>query len=126
MSGLLLSAAHQAVHSLPLQGHIWQKGFQSGELKGDLYPDTAPALAEWVSKGIKVYIYSSGSRSAQLNFFKYSNSGDLRHFLSGYFDTSSGPKVLWVLGSGLRCCMFSSASAPPGHKTCLFEGTCCM
>ena len=101
MSGLLLSDARQDLHCLHLQGHIWQKGFQSGELKGDLYPDTAPALAEWVSKGVKVYIYSSGSRSAQLNFFKYSNSGDLRHFLSGYFDTSSGSKVPPCMGTPL-------------------------
>ncbi len=45
-----------------LQGHIWHGGFQSGELVARMYDDVAPALEGWAAAGIKVYIYSSGSR----------------------------------------------------------------
>ncbi|KVI10469.1 Class II aldolase/adducin N-terminal [Cynara cardunculus var. scolymus] len=39
-----------------------------------------------------VYIYSSGSRLAQRLLFGYSNFGDLRKYLSGFFDTTVGNK----------------------------------
>ncbi len=76
-----------------LQGHIWQEGFASGELTADLYDDVQPAMAAWVSQGLKTYIYSSGSRQAQKNLFAYTSMGDLRALLSGFFDTYSGAKV---------------------------------
>lgn len=76
-----------------LQGHIWQEGFASGELTADLYDDVQPAMADWVSQGLKTYIYSSGSRQAQKNLFTYTQAGDLRGLLSGFFDTTSGLKV---------------------------------
>lgn len=41
----------------------------------------------------QVYIYSSGSREAQHLLFKHTDApgaADLRPWLSGYFDTSSG------------------------------------
>lgn len=75
------------------QGHIWQVGFASGELTADLYEDVQPAMTGWASAGLKTYIYSSGSRQAQRNLFGYTKAGDLRDLLSGFFDTSSGPKV---------------------------------
>lgn len=76
-----------------LQGHIWQEGFTSGQLTADLFHDVQPAMAAWVSQGLKTYIYSSGSRQAQKNLFGYTSMGDLRGLLSGFFDTSSGAKV---------------------------------
>jgi methylthioribulose 1-phosphate dehydratase/enolase-phosphatase E1 len=76
-----------------LQGHIWHGGFASGALQAKMYPDVAPALARWHSMGIKTYIYSSGSRAAQRDLFGHTADGDLRAHLSGFFDTSSGPKV---------------------------------
>eukprot|EP00208_Stichococcus_sp_RCC1054_P005924 CAMPEP_0206145728 /NCGR_PEP_ID=MMETSP1473-20131121/28286_1 /ASSEMBLY_ACC=CAM_ASM_001109 /TAXON_ID=1461547 /ORGANISM="Stichococcus sp, Strain RCC1054" /LENGTH=486 /DNA_ID=CAMNT_0053542035 /DNA_START=242 /DNA_END=1705 /DNA_ORIENTATION=- len=76
-----------------LQGHIWRGGFQGGELVARLYPDVAPALEGWAAAGIKVYIYSSGSRAAQRDLFSHTAAGDLRRHLSGFFDTSSGAKV---------------------------------
>ena len=76
-----------------LQGHIWRSGYVSGKLKGHVYPDTPAALRAWVGAGKRVYIYSSGSREAQRLLFKHSKAGDLRNLLSGYFDTSVGPKV---------------------------------
>jgi len=76
-----------------LQGHIWRAGYRSGALRAHVYPDTPAALAAWVAAGIKVYIYSSGSREAQRLLFAHSLAGDLRPHLSGYFDTSVGAKA---------------------------------
>lgn len=76
-----------------LQGHIWRDGYISGALQGHMFSDTVPALQAWVRAGKKVYIYSSGSREAQRLLFQYSVAGDMRSLLSGYFDTTSGPKV---------------------------------
>lgn len=76
-----------------LQGHIWTKGFAAGELKAEPFRDVPDALATWRSQGIKTYIYSSGSRQAQRDLFGHTTVGDLRPYLSGFFDTTSGPKV---------------------------------
>ncbi|KVI02225.1 Class II aldolase/adducin N-terminal [Cynara cardunculus var. scolymus] len=43
-------------------------------------------------KQLQVYIYSSGSRLAQRLLFGYTNYGDLRKYLCGFFDTSVGNK----------------------------------
>ncbi|RVW79305.1 putative bifunctional methylthioribulose-1-phosphate dehydratase/enolase-phosphatase E1 1 [Vitis vinifera] len=40
----------------------------------------------------QVYIYSSGSRLAQRLLFGYTNYGDLRKYLCGFFDTTVGNK----------------------------------
>lgn len=39
---------------------------------------------------LQVYIYSSGSRLAQRLIFGKTNYGDLRKYLSGFFDTAVG------------------------------------
>lgn len=75
-----------------LQGLIWRKGFESRELVAQIYPDVPPRLKEWSASGIKLYVYSSGSVEAQKLFFGHTHQGDLRGYLSGYFDTSTGPK----------------------------------
>ena len=74
-----------------LQGKIWKHGFESGALQGTLFPDVPPALERWAASA-KVAIYSSGSVQAQQLLFRYSNAGDLTRFLSGFFDTRTGPK----------------------------------
>ncbi|XP_031558435.1 enolase-phosphatase E1-like [Actinia tenebrosa] len=76
-----------------LQGHIWKKAYEDGEIKGEVYDDVVPALEEWTSSRIKVYIYSSGSVEAQKLLFKYSDKGDLLKYFSGHFDTKIGLKV---------------------------------
>ncbi|KAJ4726330.1 haloacid dehalogenase-like hydrolase family protein [Melia azedarach] len=75
-----------------LQGHIWRTGFESNELEGVVFDDVPEALEKWHALGQKVYIYSSGSRLAQRLIFGNSNYGDLRKYLSGFFDTAVGNK----------------------------------
>jgi enolase-phosphatase E1 len=75
-----------------IQGMIWEQGYADGELTGHVYPDTPEALKRWTKAGLKVCIYSSGSIAAQKLIFGHSDAGDLTPFLSGYFDTTTGPK----------------------------------
>lgn len=76
-----------------LHGLIWEQGFLAGELSGVVYPDVPPALAEWQRRGIRCWIYSSGSVLAQRLWFSRSDHGDLRGYLAGHFDTlTGGPK----------------------------------
>ncbi|KAF7057495.1 hypothetical protein CFC21_064752 [Triticum aestivum] len=75
-----------------LQGHIWRTGFERKELKGVVFEDVPEALKNWQSQGMKVYIYSSGSREAQKLLFGHTSYGDLRQFLCGFFDTTTGNK----------------------------------
>ncbi|KAK8706211.1 hypothetical protein V6N13_049786 [Hibiscus sabdariffa] len=75
-----------------LQGHIWRTGFENNELKGIVFDDIPEALEKWHASGVKVYIYSSGSRLAQRLLFGNTKFGDLRKYLSGYFDTAVGNK----------------------------------
>ncbi len=75
-----------------LQGKIWEEGYRSGELKGEVYPDVPPALERWRNQGIVIAIFSSGSVQAQQSLFQNSNAGDLSPFFRAYFDTTTGPK----------------------------------
>jgi enolase-phosphatase E1 len=75
-----------------LQGLIWAEGYAKTGLRGHVYPDAAAGLRRWRATGIRLYVYSSGSIDAQKVLFKNSNGGDLSWLLSGYFDTTIGPK----------------------------------
>lgn len=75
-----------------LQGHVWRTGFNNNELEAIVFDDVPEALERWHALGIKVYIYSSGSRLAQRLLFSNTNFGDLRKYLCGYFDTTVGNK----------------------------------
>ena len=77
-----------------LQGRIWEAGYRGGELKGkgEVYDDVRPALTRWQNAGKEIAIFSSGSVQAQRNLFANTTDGDLSPFLSGYFDTTTGPK----------------------------------
>ena len=75
-----------------LQGRIWKSGFESGELKGTLFPDVPSALTCWSAQG-RVAIYSSGSTSAQQLLFRHSIFGDLTALIAAYFDTRTGLKT---------------------------------
>lgn len=75
-----------------IQGRIWEQGYASGKIQGEVYPDVWPAVEKWKNRGAKVYIYSSGSILAQKLLFRHLPAGDLTQFIDGYFDTTTGPK----------------------------------
>ncbi len=75
-----------------LQGKIWEEGYRSGELQGEVYPDVLPALERWHQEGIDVAIFSSGSVQAQRSLFRSTAAGDLTRLIRDYFDTTTGPK----------------------------------
>ncbi len=76
-----------------LQGKIWQQGYASGELKGEVYPDVPAALERWKRRGKIIGIYSSGSVLAQQLLFRTTPFGDLTRHISLYFDTRVGAKT---------------------------------
>jgi enolase-phosphatase E1 len=76
-----------------LQGLIWQQGYRSGELKGQVFADVPPAFARWRASGRDIHIYSSGSVLAQQLLFASTGAGDLTTALKGHFDTAVGPKT---------------------------------
>jgi enolase-phosphatase E1 len=75
-----------------LQGLIWEAGYQKGDFKGHVYPDAAAYLKTWKTKGLDLYVYSSGSVYAQKLLFAHTEFGDLTPLFSGYFDTHIGGK----------------------------------
>ncbi|CAI5667572.1 unnamed protein product [Oreochromis niloticus] len=75
------------------QGHMWRAAYASGRIKGEVYQDVVPSIRTWRARGLKVYIYSSGSVEAQKLLFGYSVEGDLLELFDGHFDTSIGAKV---------------------------------
>ena len=75
-----------------IQGEIWLQGYRNGELHGEVFPDVPPALNRWHQAGIDVRIFSSGSVLAQKLLFESTKDGDLTKFVTGYFDTTTGPK----------------------------------
>jgi enolase-phosphatase E1 len=75
-----------------LQGKVWEEGYARGELRGSVYRDVPPAFARWRTQGRRVYIFSSGSVLAQRLLFVHTADGDLTTYISGYFDTTTGPK----------------------------------
>jgi len=76
-----------------LQGLIWEHGYRRGDFFGDVYPDTVTVFRDWHTRGIPIYIYSSGSVYAQKLLFAHTRHGDLTALLSGYFDTNVGKKT---------------------------------
>ncbi|MEX0604335.1 MAG: acireductone synthase [Marinobacter sp.] len=75
-----------------LQGMLWEQGYQKGAFKGHVYADAAEYLTHWHDRGLRLYVYSSGSVKAQKLIFGFSEYGDLTPCFSGYFDTRMGPK----------------------------------
>ncbi|MDH5181429.1 MAG: acireductone synthase [Gammaproteobacteria bacterium] len=75
-----------------LQGMIWQTGYAQGDFTGHVYEDAVRNLQQWHERGIKLYVFSSGSVQAQKLLFGYSDAGDMLPLFSGYFDTNIGNK----------------------------------
>jgi enolase-phosphatase E1 len=76
-----------------LQGLVWTRGYQTGELVGHIYPDALAALSDWHARGFPLHIFSSGSVQCQVQFFESCPEGDLSHLFSRHFDTGVGAKV---------------------------------
>tara|TARA_R110000824_G_scaffold33420_28_gene107115 strand:- start:6830 stop:7522 length:693 start_codon:yes stop_codon:yes gene_type:complete len=99
-----------------IQGMVWEQGYQQGELKGHIYEDAAQYLQHWHDRGLRLYVYSSGSVKAQKLIFGFTTVGDLTPFFSGYFDTRIGGKkepeayrnILSELGVEARTVLFLS------------------
>ncbi|MEW2630989.1 acireductone synthase [Streptomyces sp. NPDC048389] len=88
----LTTWSDQDVKAPPLkriQGLIWAEGYARSTLTGHVYDDVPAALTRWRQAGIDRYIYSSGSATAQRDWFAHSDHGDLSVLLNGYFDLSS-------------------------------------
>jgi enolase-phosphatase E1 len=75
-----------------LQGILWEDGYRSGELRGQVWPDVADALRVWKERGIRARVFSSGSVLAQKLLFGHSDQGDLLPYFEGFHDTTTGPK----------------------------------
>jgi enolase-phosphatase E1 len=75
-----------------IQGKIWEEGYRSGELRGQVFDDVPRAFARWRDGQRDVCIYSSGSRLAQRLLFAHTQAGDLTGFIREYFDTGVGAK----------------------------------
>ncbi|MFN8612045.1 MAG: acireductone synthase [Vulcanimicrobiota bacterium] len=76
-----------------LQGRIWEAGYGSGQLKSQLFDDVEPVLRERKARGLRTFIYSSGSVLAQKLLFAHTPAGDLSGLLDGFFDTAVGAKA---------------------------------
>jgi len=76
-----------------IQGSIWKTGYERGELQSHVYDDAVRALRQWHADGLALYVYSSGSVEAQKLLFSHTPHGDLTPLFSGYFDTTTGPKL---------------------------------
>src|SRR6266481_6756016 len=102
-----------------LQGKIWQQGFTSGELRGEVYPDVPVAFERWRRQKRIICIYSSGSVLAQQNLFRTTALGDLTSFISAFFHThvcakneqESYKKIAASLSSAPRHFLFISDAA---------------
>jgi len=75
-----------------LQGLIWRVGYASSALRAHVFSDVPPCLSRFRRAGLDVRIYSSGSALAQKLLFSHTEHGDLTGLLSGYYDTTVGPK----------------------------------
>jgi enolase-phosphatase E1 len=115
-----------------VQGILWKKGYENGEIKGHVYPEVAGCLKNWHETGISLGVFSSGSVAAQKLIFGYSEAGDLTPFFSNYFDTTTGgkremetyPKIAEILGVQPNETLFLSdiveelqAASAAGYKT---------
>lgn len=91
-----------------LQGLIWRQGYRDGVLKGEVYEDAATRLRQWHERGLRLFVYSSGSEEAQKLIFGFSDKGDLASQFESFFDTRIGAK----LESASYCAIAEAAKLP--------------
>ena len=88
----LISIDKKSTALKDLQGKIWEYGYNNGELKSVLFPETAECLRQWHEQGLTLSVYSSGSIHAQKLLYRHSSSGNLEALFSHWHDTHTGPK----------------------------------
>ena len=98
-----------------LQGRIWERGYEIGELEGEVYADVPPAFERWSGADVRIAIFSSGSVLAQKLLFAHSTAGDLSPYISAYFDTAIGAK-----GDAASYCRICEALDLPAPTRALF------
>lgn len=75
-----------------LEDYVWEEGYRSGKLQGEVYPELPEVMDKWRSMGLSICTYSSGSVFSQQLIFTSTKHGDLMPLIKGYFDTSVGAK----------------------------------
>jgi enolase-phosphatase E1 len=75
-----------------LQGLVWEDGYRQGDFRGHVYEDAVRHLRAWHARGLRLYVYSSGSVLAQKLLFGHTAYGDLTPLFAGFFDTAIGGK----------------------------------
>jgi enolase-phosphatase E1 len=76
-----------------IQGQIWAEGFRRGEINSHFFDDVIPRLRTWHANGVEIAVFSSGSVTSQVPWFRHSPDGDLTPLITDYFDTvNAGPK----------------------------------
>ena len=88
----LISIDKKSTALKELQGKLWEYGYSNGELKSELFPETAECLHQWHEQGLTLSVYSSGSIHAQQLLYRHSPEGNLENLFSHWFDTHTGPK----------------------------------
>lgn len=88
-----IAADRKATPLKALQGLVWRRAYESGEVKSPVYDDVVPVLQRAKRTGLSLHVFSSGSVEAQHLLFGHSDKGDLRPLFSGWFDTTTGPKL---------------------------------
>lgn len=94
-----------------IQGRIWAQGYTEGSLISQFYPDVVPMLRAWRHAGIRLAVYSSGSREAQRLLFGHAPEGDLTPLFDGFYDTEVGGKREAASYAGIA----RAFATPPGH-----------
>ena len=89
----LMERDRKAMPLKSLQGKIWEEGYRSGELRGQVFDDVPRALERWQEQKKNTCIFSSGSVPAQKLLFAHTTAGDLTRHISHYFDTTTGSKT---------------------------------
>ena len=78
-----------------LQGQIWAEGFRRDEISSHFFADVIPQLRAWHEAGTTLVVFSSGSVTSQVPWFRHSPDGDLTPLITDYFDTvNAGPKKI--------------------------------
>ena len=75
-----------------IQGKIWEAGYNSGDVRSQVFEDVPRAFKRWQQRRRSIFIYSSGSVLAQKLLFASTQFGDLTPYISDYFDTNIGAK----------------------------------